>query len=75
MLSGLVIGTATATLRHASMRGWRLLVVQPLLADGRTPDGDPVLAVDALGAGVGDGLRRMWPLGQTWATCGSGPTS
>ena len=53
MLSGLVIGTATATVRHASMRGWRLLVVQPLLADGRTPDGDPVLAVDALGAGVG----------------------
>jgi len=54
MLSGLVIGTATATLRHASMRGWRLLVVQPLLADGHTPDGDPVLAVDALGAGVGE---------------------
>ena len=54
MLSGLVIGTATATLRHASMRGWRLLVVQPLLADGRTPDGDPLLAVDALGAGVGE---------------------
>lgn len=54
MLSGLVIGTATATVRHASMRGWRLLVVQPLLADRRTPDGDPVLAVDALGAGVGE---------------------
>jgi len=36
------------------MRGWRLLVVQPLLADGHTPDGDPVLAVDALGAGVGE---------------------
>ena len=54
MLSGLVIGTATATVRHASLRGWRLLVVQPLLADRRTPDGDPVLAVDALGAGVGE---------------------
>ena len=54
MLSGLVIGTATATVRHASMKGWRLLIVQPLLADGRTPDGDPVLAVDALGAGVGE---------------------
>lgn len=54
MLSGLVIGTATATVRHPSMQGWRLLVVQPLLADGRTPDGDPVLAVDALGAGVGE---------------------
>jgi microcompartment protein CcmK/EutM len=54
MLSGLVIGTATATVRHPSMKGWRLLVVQPLLADGHTPDGDPVLAVDALGAGPGE---------------------
>ena len=24
------------------MEGWKLLVVQPLLSDGRTPDGDPV---------------------------------
>ena len=54
MLSGLVIGTATATIKHPSMRGWRLLVVQPLLADRHTPDGDPVLAVDALGAGTGE---------------------
>jgi ethanolamine utilization protein EutN len=53
MLTGRVIGTATATVRHPSMKGWRLLVVQPLLADGRSPDGDPVLAVDGLGAGRG----------------------
>ena len=26
--------------------GWKLLVVQPLLADGVTPDGDPVMAID-----------------------------
>ena len=54
MLSGRVIGTATATLKHASMEGWRLLVIQPLLADGRSPDGDPLLAVDRLGAGKGE---------------------
>ncbi len=54
MLTGLVIGTATSTVRHPSMKGWRLLVVQPFAADGRTPDGDPVLAVDALGAGTGE---------------------
>lgn len=53
MLQGLVIGTATATVRHPSMKGWRLLVVQSLGADGRTPDGEPMLAVDSLGAGVG----------------------
>jgi ethanolamine utilization protein EutN len=51
MLYGRVIGTATATVKHPSMEGWRLLIVQPLLADGHSPDGDPVLAVDALGAG------------------------
>ncbi len=54
MLTGLVIGTATSTVKHASMKGWRLLVVQPFAADGRTPDGDPVLAVDSLNAGTGD---------------------
>ncbi|HID78055.1 MAG TPA: ethanolamine utilization protein EutN [Planctomycetaceae bacterium] len=54
MLHARVIGTATATVKHPSMGGWKLLIVQPLLADGRTPDGDPVLAVDALGAGKGE---------------------
>jgi ethanolamine utilization protein EutN len=54
MLKGQVVGTATATVRHPSMKGWRLLVVQPLLADERSPDGDPILAVDALGAGNGE---------------------
>jgi ethanolamine utilization protein EutN len=54
MQLGLVVGTATATTRHPSMRGWKLLVVQPLLADNRRPDGDPQLAVDNLGAGVGE---------------------
>ena len=37
----------------ASMNGWKLLIVQSLLADGRTPDGEPQLAVDNLGAGIG----------------------
>jgi ethanolamine utilization protein EutN len=53
MLTARVIGTATATVKHPSMKGWRLLVVQPLMADGQSPDGDPVLAVDGLGAGKG----------------------
>jgi ethanolamine utilization protein EutN len=53
MQLGLVIGTATATIKHPSMNGWKLLVVQPQMNDGRTPDGDPQLAVDNLGAGIG----------------------
>lgn len=54
MVLGRVVGTATSTVKHDSMRGWKLLVVQPLLADAKSPDGFPVLAVDAFGAGVND---------------------
>lgn len=50
----LVIGTATSTVKHPSMTGAKLLVVQPLAADGRSPDGNPLLAVDSLGAGRGE---------------------
>jgi ethanolamine utilization protein EutN len=54
MLIGQVIGRATATSKHPSMEGWRLLVVQPFKMDERSPDGDPLLAVDSQSAGVGD---------------------
>ena len=54
MQLGTVVGTATSTVKHRSMEGWKLLVVQLLAADGRSPDGEPVLAVDSLGAGRGD---------------------
>jgi ethanolamine utilization protein EutN len=49
------MGTATTTIRHPSLQGWKLLVVQPLGPDGRSADGDPILAVDNhLGAGAGE---------------------
>lgn len=48
-----VIGSATATIKHSSLVGWKLLLVQSLATDGSTPDGEPMLAVDALGAGPG----------------------
>jgi ethanolamine utilization protein EutN len=54
MQQGLIVGTATATVKHASMQGSKLLVVQLLAADGRSSDGEPVLAVDRLGAGCGE---------------------
>jgi ethanolamine utilization protein EutN len=54
MLLGRVVGTATATLKHKSMEGQKLLVIQPLMADGQTPDGDPLVAIDSVGAGVGE---------------------
>ena len=39
-------------MKHPSMEGSRLLLVMALQADGRTPEGDPILAVDRLGAGT-----------------------
>jgi ethanolamine utilization protein EutN len=48
-----IVGHAVATVKHASLTGWRLPVIQLLGVDGN-PDGEPILAVDSLGAGVGD---------------------
>ena len=53
MQIGRVVGQAVSTVKHTSMSGWRLLVVQPLTADGKA-DGEPLLAVDSLGAGTAD---------------------
>ena len=49
-----IVGSATSTIKHPSMEGCRLLLVMALQADGRTPEGDPILAVDRLGAGHND---------------------
>jgi ethanolamine utilization protein EutN len=53
MQLGRVIGTATATLKHPTFQGERMLIVQLETAEGR-PDGEPLLAFDRLGAGRGD---------------------
>jgi len=50
---GRVLGQAVATVKHPSMTGWRLLLVQLLTADGKE-DGEPLLAIDNLGARVAD---------------------
>ncbi len=53
MQLGQVIGTATATTKHPSLTGWKLLVVQ-LLGVNDAIDGEPILVIDSLGAGLGD---------------------
>jgi ethanolamine utilization protein EutN len=53
MQIGLVLGTATSTVKHPTFHGERMLIVQPQTGDGR-PDGEPVLAFDRLGARRGD---------------------
>jgi ethanolamine utilization protein EutN len=52
MQLGRVVGHAVSTVKHPSLTGWKLLVVQLLTADGQA-DGEPLLAIDALGAGLG----------------------
>jgi ethanolamine utilization protein EutN len=53
MQLGKVVGRATATVKHETLAGWRLLIVQPLDASGGA-DGDPQLAIDNLGSRQGD---------------------
>jgi ethanolamine utilization protein EutN len=52
MLLGTVIGHATATIKHPSMKGWRLAIVQPVNSE-RKPEADPVVAADPLGSAPG----------------------
>jgi len=52
MQLGLVVGQAVSTVKHPSLKGWRMLVVQPMTSDGRN-DGEPLLAIDYLGAAGG----------------------
>ena len=52
MQLGSVIGHATSTIKHPSMVGLRLVIVQ-MLGAARKPEGDPVVAVDKLGSAVG----------------------
>ncbi|MEI7686248.1 MAG: EutN/CcmL family microcompartment protein [Planctomycetota bacterium] len=53
MQIGHVIGSATATVKHPSLTGWKLLIVQFVGVTG-ADDGEPVIVFDMLGAGAGD---------------------
>ncbi len=46
-----VEGTVTATRKHPSFEGWRLVICQPVGRDG-SPEGVPQIALDAHGAGL-----------------------
>jgi len=48
-----VIGDVVATRKEPALDGIALLVVQPFDQGGR-PDGRPLVAVDSVGAGVGE---------------------
>jgi len=53
MQIGRVIGTLVSTQKHRKLDSAKLLLVQPLTLDDE-PRGVPLLAIDAVGAGVGE---------------------
>lgn len=52
MLQARVIGHAHATIKHASLAGWRLVVARPLGIAAAT--NEALLCLDGLGAALGD---------------------
>jgi ethanolamine utilization protein EutN len=48
-----VVGTVVATQKDPGLAGQKLLVIQPLTPGGE-PSGGALVAVDAVGAGVGE---------------------
>jgi ethanolamine utilization protein EutN len=48
-----VIGEVVSTVKDANLTGHTLLVVQPIAADG-APSGRTLVALDSVGAGVGE---------------------
>lgn len=53
MLIARVVGAVVSTQKNAKLHGTKLLLVQPL-GPGDEPRGAAVLAIDSVGAGVGE---------------------
>src|SRR3954462_9369173 len=53
MVLGKVVGTVVSTRKEEELSGLKLLLVKACDADGK-PTGSSVVAVDAVGAGVGE---------------------
>jgi len=53
MMLGRVIGNVVCTVKNDSLRGQKLLLVQPLDREGRDK-GKPLVALDSVGAGAGE---------------------
>ncbi len=48
-----IIGTVVATQKDASLKGVKLMVIQPIDSNGQDA-GQPVVAADTIGAGYGE---------------------
>jgi microcompartment protein CcmK/EutM len=54
MVLGLVIGTVVSTRKEEELKSLKFLLVKPCDPSGKPVSGTPVVAVDAVGAGVGE---------------------
>ncbi len=54
MLVGRVIGTVVCTQKDPRMEGTKLQIVQPVSITSLETDGKPLVAVDTVGAGMGE---------------------
>lgn len=54
MVLGLVVGTVVATRKEAELTSLKFLLVKPCDSTGKPTTAAPVVAVDAVGAGVGE---------------------
>ncbi len=54
MQTAKVLGSTRATTKHESLNGQRLVIIQPLMADKRSADGAPLIAIDRFGCRGGD---------------------
>ena len=53
MLLGKVIGSVWATRKYESIKGYKIMLVQPLNSE-EEEFGDPIIALDTVGAGPGE---------------------
>lgn len=54
MVVGKVVGNIVCTLKDQSLKGIKMLCVQPLNIITMESNGSPIVALDAIGAGIGE---------------------
>ena len=74
MLIARVVGTVVSTHKHERFEGAKLLLVQPTEPDG-TDRGAPLLAIDSVGAGVGERVLVVQEGKAAGMALGKGPNS
>ena len=53
MFLGVIIGNIWATRKYSAMKNFKLMIVQPINSE-KSNVGNPIVAVDTVGAGVGE---------------------